>query len=191
MTGAAAAPVRSPNETARIPRTVCRVAAIYLSSAMDDFQEDAQLRQVTAEMAWLRRLARALLRDQDAEDLVQDAWLAAAERPPAEDRPLRPWLGGLLRNLAKMRARARRRREAREAKAAELVEPATTPNDLVERVELHQLVAGEALGGIEPLTSRVRLWRRSTITRGCSAIRSPNVDSPSTNLGNGWECRAS
>ncbi|MBL0218938.1 MAG: sigma-70 family RNA polymerase sigma factor [Myxococcales bacterium] len=141
----------------RIPRTVRSIAAIYLSSEMDDFEEDAQLRRVTAELAWLRRLARALLRDQDADDLAQEAWLVAAERPPAEARPLRPWLGGVLRNLAKMRARARKRREAREARSAELVEPATTPDDLVERVELQQLVAGEALALAEPYRSTILL----------------------------------
>ena len=39
--------------------------------------------------------------------------------------------------------------------------------------------------GIEPLTSRVRLWRRPTITRCCSAVCSALACQPSRNLRNG------
>ncbi|MEO7094797.1 MAG: sigma factor, partial [Polyangiales bacterium] len=112
---------------------------------MDDIGEDAQLRQLTAEMAWLRRLARALMRNDEADDLAQDAMLVATEHAPTDGRPLRPWLGRVMVNLARMRARSRRRRETRESKAADLVLPAVMPDDLVERVELQQLVAGQVL----------------------------------------------
>ncbi|MBA3538226.1 MAG: hypothetical protein H0T79_01235, partial [Deltaproteobacteria bacterium] len=49
--------------------------------------------QLMAEMAWVRRLARALVRDDAAaDDVAQDAFLVATAQQPAEDRPLRPWL---------------------------------------------------------------------------------------------------
>jgi DNA-directed RNA polymerase specialized sigma24 family protein len=82
--------------------------------------DDPQLARLTAEMAWLRRLARALLRADDADDLAHDAWLVMADRPAPDDRPLRPWLHRVVLNLVRMQARARRRREAREAAGAEI-----------------------------------------------------------------------
>ncbi len=124
---------------------------------MDDVGDDPRLSQLTAEMAWVRRLARALLRNPDADDLAQEAWIVAAEHPPADDRPLRPWLTRVIVNLARMRTRSRKRREVRETRSTELVEPPATPDDLVERVELHQLVAGEVLALAEPYRSTVLL----------------------------------
>ena len=124
---------------------------------MDDVGDDPRLSQLTAEMAWVRRLARALLRDHDADDLAQEAWIVAAEHPPADDRPLRPWLTRVIVNLARMRTRSHKRRGIRETRSTELVEPPATPDDLVERVELQQLVAGEVLALAEPYRSTVLL----------------------------------
>jgi DNA-directed RNA polymerase specialized sigma24 family protein len=61
----------------------------FVDRAMDDVGRDA-LSELTAEMAWVRRLARSLLRDDDAEDLAHEAMIVAAERPPEDQRPLRP-----------------------------------------------------------------------------------------------------
>jgi RNA polymerase sigma factor (sigma-70 family) len=119
--------------------------------------DDPQLGQLMAEMAWLRRLARALLRADDADDVAHDAWLVAAERQAPDDRPLRPWLGRVVLNLVRMQARARKRREAREAAGAELAEAAPRPDELVQRVELQRLVAGEVLQLAEPYRSTVLL----------------------------------
>lgn len=48
----------------------------------------------------------------DADDLVQETWLRAVERPPADrDRPWRPWLTRVAVNLARDRLRARRRHD--------------------------------------------------------------------------------
>ncbi len=50
---------------------------------------------------WIRRMASALLRDEAAaEDLAQEAWLAALTRPPGDGR-LRPWLREVARNFAR------------------------------------------------------------------------------------------
>ena len=79
---------------------------------------------IASETAALRRLARALLRDAAAaDDLVQDTWLAAIRRPPATDRPIRPWLARVLRNTAASTLRSADRAKRREAAAAG---PATT-----------------------------------------------------------------
>ncbi|HEY5936451.1 MAG TPA: sigma-70 family RNA polymerase sigma factor, partial [Kofleriaceae bacterium] len=119
---------------------------------MDD---DAQLTQLTAELAWLRRLSRALLGD--ADDVAHDTWIVAATRPPQDDRPLRPWLHRVARNVTRMGARAASRRQARERAVAELAAPVATPEELVHRVELQRLVAGEVLALAEPYRSTVLL----------------------------------
>ena len=57
--------------------------------------------------AWVRSVARALVRgDQEADDLEQEAWLAAVRQPPLEDRAPKAWLGTVLRRTA---AKLRRR----------------------------------------------------------------------------------
>lgn len=124
---------------------------------MEDIEPDAQLALLTAEMAWLRRLARALLRDGDAADLAQDTWLAAKDHLPADGRPLRPWLSRVARNLAITKGRARQRREAREQASASLAETEPRPDELVQRVELQKLVATEVLALAEPYRSTVLL----------------------------------
>ena len=92
--------------------------------------------------AWARALARQLVADAaTADDLVQDAWLAALVRPPLRGVPVRPWLARVLRNAARMSARTEARRSARERVAArdealasthELVELAARQRELVD-----------------------------------------------------------
>src|SRR5262249_24574328 len=48
----------------------------------------------------------------DAEDIVQDTFVKALEKPPADmDAPLRPWLVKVALNLSRDQLRRRRRRE--------------------------------------------------------------------------------
>jgi RNA polymerase sigma factor (sigma-70 family) len=73
-----------------------------------------RLEQLVAETGWLRRLALSLVHDQAAaEDIAHDTLLIAAERPPPEDRPLRPWLARVALNIVRMRGRSAVRRDAR------------------------------------------------------------------------------
>lgn len=99
------------------------------------------LKELATETAWLRRLARSLVEDAAAEDLVHDAYVVAAEDRPADGRPLKPWLVRAMRNLGRMRHRSARRRRAREHAVAELAPAPATPEELVERIEMHQLLA--------------------------------------------------
>ncbi len=110
--------------------------------------------QLMAEMAWVRRLARALVRDPAAaEDVAQDAWIVAAEHAPPEQ--LRPWLARVVKNVARTRWRGAVRREAREQAVETGAVP--TPAELVERVELQRIVAGEVLALSEPYRSTILL----------------------------------
>ncbi|MDB4958785.1 MAG: hypothetical protein JWO36_6354 [Myxococcales bacterium] len=135
---------------------------------MQDAEQDIRLAQLTAEMAWLKRLARALIRNDEAADLAHDAWLVAVEHAPEDGRPLRPWLGRIARNLTFMGGRARRRREARELATAVLAEPVPSPDQLVQRVEIQRLVACEVLRLAEPYRSTVLLHYFEELT--CAEI---------------------
>lgn len=105
----------------------------------------ARLEQLVTETVWLRRLARSLVSDQaTADDLVHDAYLVAAERPPPDDRPLRPWLARVMVNLARMRGRSAKRRVKRELRAEGAEDPAR-PDEIVEHLEMQRMLAGLVL----------------------------------------------
>jgi len=88
------------------------------------------------ELGWIRRVADRLLADpNDADDIVQEAWLKTRElRERFDSRGrLRAWLSGMARRMALDRLRARRRLAAREERAALLAARAEA-EDGVERI---------------------------------------------------------
>ncbi|HUH00726.1 MAG TPA: sigma-70 family RNA polymerase sigma factor [Kofleriaceae bacterium] len=114
-----------------------------------------------AQADWVHAVARALVRDPaEARDLAQDTMEVALKAGPSQDRPLRPWLGGVVRNLWRSRARASARRVARETAAvgeADADAAVPTPAQLVERVETQQLLARRVLELDEPFRSTLLL----------------------------------
>ena len=77
------------------------------------------LHALLAHAGFVRAIARSLLRDEhDAEDVVQETFLAALEHPPADRGKLRAWLGAVGRRRALKTRRAERRRKERERVAA-------------------------------------------------------------------------
>lgn len=114
---------------------------------------------------WVRRLALALVKNpDDADELAQETWEAALSRPPREAGPLRPWLAGVARNLARMRARSSGRRVRREESSV-VPEPAQSPDELLERIEMQQQVVRRVLALDEPFRSTLLL----RYYEGCSA----------------------
>ncbi|HET9987139.1 MAG TPA: sigma-70 family RNA polymerase sigma factor, partial [Kofleriaceae bacterium] len=104
-----------------------------------------RLEQLVAETSWLRRLARSLVADAgSADDVTHDTLLAAAQHSLPDDRPLRPWLARVARNVARMRGRSAARRATREARSAS-DETATRPDQLFERVEMQRLLTSYVL----------------------------------------------
>ena len=99
----------------------------------------------------------------DAEDIVQDTFVKALEKPPADTRaPWRPWLAKVAMNLSRDRLRRRRRREyvgpwlpspvvTEDDEQLTIDEPIATDNsplahyDLMESITLAFLLALEAL----------------------------------------------
>src|SRR5215510_5104788 len=101
--------------------------------------------QLLEQAEWLRRLARSLLGQTDggaaADDAVQDVYEVALSHPPALDRPLRPWLAKVLRNLVRMRFRHEGVRARSAAGLSALDAPAPSPEDLLGRLERLCLLA--------------------------------------------------
>ncbi|HTL36709.1 MAG TPA: RNA polymerase sigma factor, partial [Kofleriaceae bacterium] len=119
---------------------------------------DAQLDRLMAELSWLKRLASALVRDKsDADDLVQETWLAATEDAPTDGRPLKPWVSRVALNLVRMRKRASKRRRGREAAVESFAETPSTPEELVSRVEAQRTVVDAVLRLAEPYRNTVLL----------------------------------
>ncbi|MCR9243948.1 MAG: RNA polymerase sigma factor [bacterium] len=67
----------------------------------------------------LRQLALVLLHDAaDAEDAVQEVWLGALQRPPADGRSIGGWLATAMHNVARKLRRGDARRARRQAAVA-------------------------------------------------------------------------
>ena len=113
------------------------------------------IEQLLADSEWLKRLAsRVAGHPADAQDAVQDTWLAALRTPPDSDRPAQPWLGSVLRHLVLRRRREAGRRLARERDATSLhPEAADSADEALERLELHRTLAGLVLELEEPFRS--------------------------------------
>lgn len=125
---------------------------------MEDVRRADELEKLMSELSWLKRLASALVRNEsDANDLVQETWLVAAEHAPTDGRPLKPWLSRVALNLVRMRSRASKRRLAREAAVERSSESSPTPDDLVDRLRAQRVVADEVLKLAEPYRNTVLL----------------------------------
>ena len=94
---------------------------------------------------WVRDVSRKLVRDSHgAEDLAQDAWVAALASRDEPVRSVRAWFSTVLRNRARERHRGEVRRSAREEGVARAeATPSTT--ELVEKVSVHQQVVRLAM----------------------------------------------
>src|SRR5690348_13916022 len=103
--------------------------------------------QILEDAAWLKRLATLLASDDDeADDLVQESWIAAWRRQPDTRRPMRPWLAKVVRDLAGMKRRSKRRRVAREALSDDGQASAAAPDELLEQMRLHRVLVDLVLG---------------------------------------------
>jgi RNA polymerase sigma factor (sigma-70 family) len=104
-----------------------------------DPSDSGLAQQLLEHQAFLQRLARALVGG-DADDLVQDVWQQALERPPRHGLHLRGWLGRVARSLARDRRRGELRRHERETGAARSQSIDQDPGSFEERFELQREV---------------------------------------------------
>ena len=126
---------------------------------------------IEQEMGALRRLATALTADAaQADDLVQDTWVAALRRPPEERDGAGPWLRTVMRNRHGSLLRARRVRERHDA--ALPTSSGETADQLALTRELVDQVA--ALGADDRKLILLRFWEGLDATEcgarlGCPA----------------------
>ncbi len=112
--------------------------------------------RLAAEARSLRALARAAAGGGvDGDDLAQEAWLTALQRPPEPGFSLRAWLGGIVRNHARDAQRTARRRAVREEHAAR--PEAVDLDDTVERLDLLRHLLAEARALEEPFRAAILL----------------------------------
>ena len=107
---------------------------------------------------WARRLASALIADpHQAEDVVQDAWVAALTRPPRSEGSAKAWLGKVMRNVVRNRRRADARRIEREASVAR-GELQPSSDDIAQELEMHRALV-DALAAIDAAQARTVVRR--------------------------------
>jgi RNA polymerase sigma factor (sigma-70 family) len=104
---------------------------------------------------WMRSLARELCPDRaSADDVVQDAWLAAIEHPPRDTGAARAWIGRVIANLTHGRQRSESARHARQELVAQR-EAVSSTADVVERAEIGRKLVECVLALDEPYRSTV------------------------------------
>ncbi|MBL8755647.1 MAG: sigma-70 family RNA polymerase sigma factor [Planctomycetes bacterium] len=119
-----------------------------------------QLQELLADARWVRSLARSLARGGiEADDLAQDACLAALQSPPAHGTNVRGWFQRVLGNLVLQQHRtATRRRRREEAVVAERAAAEVPADELVERAQVHRAVV-DAVLALEPPYREAMLLR--------------------------------
>ncbi len=112
---------------------------------------------LTTQAGGLRALARGLLVDEHgAEDVVQETWVTALERPPANREGWAGWLRAVARSLALKRRRGEGRRVAREARV-ERGEPFAGADEVLAQREILRQVTDAVLELAEPYQTAVLL----------------------------------
>jgi RNA polymerase sigma-70 factor (ECF subfamily) len=116
--------------------------------------------QVLTEGKWLRGLALCLAHDRaDAEDMVQETWLAALKAAPELREGLRPWLARVLHNARRKLRRADMRRRRREMGTSTLVadERVSSTETMLARLELQRMISALVRDLDEPYRTAVLL----------------------------------
>ena len=129
---------------------------IHASQAGSASEGALDLDQLLQHRRFLQSLVRGMIADeQGVEDVLQETWIKALERPPGRLDSLRAWLARVARNAALNRLRGERRGAERDRRAArsELVE--TSGLDTAQKLERQQHVLAAVM--------RLREPRRTTI----------------------------
>ncbi len=124
---------------------------------------------------WVRSLAYRLVLDASrADDLVQDTWVVALERPPGHAGNLRAWLGRVVTSLARSTWRSESRRDRREEATARH-EALPSTEDLVQEASMTRELAGAVLELGEPFRTvlLLRYFRDLTPTQIAKELDRP------------------
>jgi RNA polymerase sigma factor (sigma-70 family) len=118
------------------------------------------IKEVMTEGKWLQRLALCLAHDRaDADDMVQETWLAALRARPETRESMRPWLSRVLLNARRKLWREGTRRRSREVGAADLLDgqEVTATDTMLARLELQRMVGAMVRDLDEPYRTTLLL----------------------------------
>ncbi|MBN2491245.1 MAG: sigma-70 family RNA polymerase sigma factor, partial [Planctomycetes bacterium] len=116
---------------------------------------DALLTDLLAHEAWIRVLARHLVRNEDgAEDVAQDTWVQAMRSPPSRSGSFQGWLRRVAQSVAFRRWRSDAHRRAREEAVAR-PERAPSVSDVLDREAMRFQVAKVVCSLEEPYRSAI------------------------------------
>ena len=108
------------------------------------------IESLVAHREWVRRVARALVRDESlADDLEQEVWVEALERPPRTTSALGGWLAAAMRHNLADRRRSEGSRRAREESVAR-PEREKSAAELVAEAEMFKRLVAAVLDLDEP-----------------------------------------
>src|SRR5262245_14855323 len=97
--------------------------------------------ELLAHATFVRRLSRSLLRDpHDADDLEQETWRVALERPPSHSQNLQGWLTRVVQTFAHRSRRSAMRRAEHECGAARDAASATEEATLEQQETMQHVV---------------------------------------------------
>lgn len=131
----------------------------------------SEMQALVDHAAWVRQLARQLVRDTHlADDLAQETCLAALVHRPATDRSLRGWLATVLRNLIRQRRRGDDRRGRREEDSAR-GEATESTVEVIEKISVHHAVVDAVRALDEPYRSTLLLRYFENLTPSAIGIR--------------------
>src|SRR5690349_19177165 len=103
-------------------------------------EPSVDLESIEQRATHIRQLASALVRNaHDAEDLAQDAWVRSLSSQPSRKDAWPAWIHATVRNLARLRWRADRRRDARESAVAR-AESRHSPTETLEQLDAFELL---------------------------------------------------
>jgi RNA polymerase sigma-70 factor (ECF subfamily) len=131
---------------------------MFRLEAMTPEQSSFDPQALLTQIAWVRRLARSLVPSDLhlADDVTQDACLAALEHRPASDRPLSGWLAEVTRNLVRQKKRGASRRDARERDTAR-GEALPSTHAVVEQLAVHRELVDAVMQLAEPYRTTIVL----------------------------------
>src|SRR5258706_127731 len=134
-------------------------APIQPADQQSDSSAPLNLEALLSQATWVRQLAAHLVRDPDqAEDLVQETWRRALERPPTGEIPeqgLRAWFARVMRNLVTDRQVESDLRSWHERHASR--SEAWSQEELHDRVVLQRELAEAVLSLEQPYQSAITL----------------------------------
>jgi RNA polymerase sigma-70 factor, ECF subfamily len=101
------------------------------------------LEELLEQFAWVKNLARTMVREADAEDLAQETMLRAIQSPPRHGQNIRAWLAQISRNISNSNRRRDKRRQAKMNEEAPKPREVPRPDEVFIKQEAGRILREE------------------------------------------------